>query len=90
MLHISKSIKICNKNVYLFSSLCIKIALCCLFNVEYTHIGEKDNGVLEEDSIDALEPPNSCNGNLKYAHRKRVQQRWSEKGDITFEICHQP
>nr|XP_043608362.1 uncharacterized protein LOC122580157 [Erigeron canadensis] len=44
----------------------------------------------EEDSVDALETPCSCNGSLKYAHRKCVQHWCNEKGDITCEICHQP
>ncbi|XP_071703403.1 uncharacterized protein [Rutidosis leptorrhynchoides] len=44
----------------------------------------------EEDSIDALETPCSCNGSLKYAHRKCVQHWCNEKGDLTCEICHQP
>lgn len=44
----------------------------------------------EEDSTDILEIPCSCNGSLKYAHRKCVQHWCNEKGDITCEICHQP
>ncbi|XP_076918850.1 uncharacterized protein LOC143579425 [Bidens hawaiensis] len=44
----------------------------------------------EEDSVDTLEIPCSCNGSLKYAHRKCVQHWCNEKGDITCEICHQP
>ncbi|KAL4569519.1 hypothetical protein LXL04_025158 [Taraxacum kok-saghyz] len=44
----------------------------------------------EEDSIDALETPCTCNGSLKYAHRKCVQHWCNEKGDIICEICHQP
>ncbi|KAI7751191.1 hypothetical protein M8C21_027803 [Ambrosia artemisiifolia] len=43
----------------------------------------------EEDSTDILEIPCSCNGSLKYAHRKCVQHWCNEKGDITCEICHQ-
>ncbi|PWA78087.1 RING/FYVE/PHD zinc finger superfamily protein [Artemisia annua] len=43
----------------------------------------------EEDSVDILETPCSCNGSLKYAHRKCVQHWCNEKGDITCEICHQ-
>ncbi|GAA0153726.1 ubiquitin-protein ligase [Lithospermum erythrorhizon] len=44
----------------------------------------------EEDSIKNLEAPCSCNGSLKYAHRKCVQSWCNEKGDITCEICRQP
>lgn len=44
----------------------------------------------EEDSINNLEVPCSCNGSLKFAHRKCVQRWCNEKGDITCEICHQP
>ncbi|XP_075661652.1 uncharacterized protein LOC142631389 [Castanea sativa] len=44
----------------------------------------------EEDSIKNLEIPCSCNGSLKFAHRKCVQRWCNEKGDITCEICHQP
>ncbi|KAH0762784.1 hypothetical protein KY290_018857 [Solanum tuberosum] len=44
----------------------------------------------EEDSPKNLEIPCSCNGSLKYAHRKCVQRWCNEKGDIICEICHQP
>ncbi|KAK4747290.1 hypothetical protein SAY87_026327 [Trapa incisa] len=44
----------------------------------------------EEDSITNLETPCACNGSLKFAHRKCVQQWCNEKGDINCEICHQP
>ncbi|KAF5730156.1 hypothetical protein HS088_TW20G00527 [Tripterygium wilfordii] len=44
----------------------------------------------EEDSIKNLETPCTCNGSLKFAHRKCVQRWCNEKGDITCEICHQP
>ncbi|CAN4086337.1 unnamed protein product [Withania somnifera] len=44
----------------------------------------------EEDSPKNLEIPCSCNGSLKYAHRKCIQRWCNEKGDIICEICHQP
>ncbi|XP_074277425.1 uncharacterized protein LOC141601062 [Silene latifolia] len=44
----------------------------------------------DEDSIKNLETPCSCNGSLKFAHRKCVQKWCNEKGDIICEICHQP
>ncbi|KAL1802974.1 hypothetical protein DCAR_0934631 [Daucus carota subsp. sativus] len=44
----------------------------------------------EEDSINNLEVPCSCNGSVKFAHRKCVQRWCNEKGDITCEICNQP
>ncbi|KAH9625184.1 hypothetical protein KSS87_003265 [Heliosperma pusillum] len=44
----------------------------------------------EEDSIKNLETPCTCNGSLKYAHRKCVQKWCNEKGDTICEICNQP
>ncbi|KAL9243239.1 hypothetical protein vseg_017151 [Gypsophila vaccaria] len=44
----------------------------------------------EEDSIKNLEVPCTCNGSLKFAHRKCVQKWCNEKGDIICEICNQP
>ncbi|CAN8293582.1 unnamed protein product [Cochlearia groenlandica] len=44
----------------------------------------------EESDIKNLESPCSCNGSLKYAHRKCVQHWCNEKGDTICEICHQP
>ncbi|KAK9669234.1 hypothetical protein RND81_13G117800 [Saponaria officinalis] len=44
----------------------------------------------EEDSVKNLEVPCTCNGSLKYAHRKCVQKWCNEKGDIICEICNQP
>ncbi|XP_074335694.1 endoribonuclease YSH1-like [Apium graveolens] len=44
----------------------------------------------EEDNIKNLEVPCSCNDSLKFAHRKCVQRWCNEKGDITYEIYHQP
>ncbi|KAK9684550.1 hypothetical protein RND81_10G217600 [Saponaria officinalis] len=43
----------------------------------------------EEDSFKNLEAPCSCNGSLKFAHRKCVQKWCNEKGDTICEICHQ-
>lgn len=44
----------------------------------------------EESAIKNLESPCSCNGSLKYAHRKCVQRWCNEKGNTICEICHQP
>ncbi|KAL0723427.1 hypothetical protein Bca4012_038026 [Brassica carinata] len=44
----------------------------------------------EESEIKNLESPCSCNGSLKYAHRKCVQHWCNEKGNTICEICHQP
>ncbi|KAK4756307.1 hypothetical protein SAY87_006434 [Trapa incisa] len=66
---------------------------------ETTGMDEEDKPLLrtgecricqEEDSIKNLETPCACNGSLKFAHRKCVQQWCNEKGDINCEICHQP
>ncbi|KAE8727081.1 RING/FYVE/PHD zinc finger superfamily protein isoform 3 [Hibiscus syriacus] len=43
----------------------------------------------DEDGIENLETPCSCNGSLKFAHRKCIQRWCNEKGDIICEICHQ-
>ncbi|KAL9382589.1 hypothetical protein Peur_025624 [Populus x canadensis] len=43
----------------------------------------------EEDEVLALEAPCSCNGTLKFAHRKCIQRWCNKKGDITCEICNQ-
>ncbi|KAH9607172.1 hypothetical protein KSS87_021238 [Heliosperma pusillum] len=43
----------------------------------------------EEDDDVNLESPCSCNGTLKFAHRKCIQKWCNKKGDITCEICNQ-
>ncbi|XP_010672410.2 uncharacterized protein LOC104888989 isoform X1 [Beta vulgaris subsp. vulgaris] len=43
----------------------------------------------EEDEDNSLESPCSCNGTLKFAHRKCIQRWCNKKGDITCEICNQ-
>uniref|UniRef100_A0A6N2M0B6 RING-CH-type domain-containing protein n=1 Tax=Salix viminalis TaxID=40686 RepID=A0A6N2M0B6_SALVM len=43
----------------------------------------------EEDEVLAMEAPCSCNGTLKFAHRKCIQRWCNKKGDITCEICNQ-
>ncbi|KAJ1443203.1 Zinc finger, RING-CH-type [Sesbania bispinosa] len=43
----------------------------------------------DEDQDSNMETPCSCNGTLKYAHRKCVQRWCNEKGDTTCEICQQ-
>ncbi|KAL7583395.1 uncharacterized protein LOC111896817 [Lactuca sativa] len=43
----------------------------------------------EEDGEHELESPCSCNGTLKFAHRKCIQKWCNKKGDITCEICNQ-
>ncbi|XP_010476475.1 PREDICTED: uncharacterized protein LOC104755722 [Camelina sativa] len=44
----------------------------------------------EDCAIENLESPCSCNGTLKYAHRKCIQRWCNEKGNTLCEICHQP
>ncbi|CAN1228364.1 E3 ubiquitin-protein ligase MARCHF4 [Linum perenne] len=43
----------------------------------------------DEDEDTKMEVPCSCNGSLKYAHRKCIQRWCNEKGDTICEICHQ-
>ncbi|KAL8030567.1 hypothetical protein ABFX02_14G294100 [Erythranthe guttata] len=43
----------------------------------------------EEDDEKDMEAPCSCNGTLKFAHRKCIQRWCNKKGDITCEICNQ-
>ncbi|XP_028797309.1 uncharacterized protein LOC114752776 [Neltuma alba] len=43
----------------------------------------------DEDEDSNMEPPCSCRGSLKYAHRKCVQRWCNEKGDTICEICQQ-
>ncbi|XP_047317772.1 uncharacterized protein LOC124921190 isoform X2 [Impatiens glandulifera] len=43
----------------------------------------------EEDEEQDMEVPCSCNGTLKFAHRKCIQRWCNKKGDITCEICNQ-
>ncbi|CAA0839340.1 RING/FYVE/PHD zinc finger superfamily protein [Striga hermonthica] len=43
----------------------------------------------EEDEEKDMEAPCSCNGTLKFAHRKCIQRWCNKKGDITCEICNQ-
>ncbi|XP_027348501.1 uncharacterized protein LOC113860074 [Abrus precatorius] len=43
----------------------------------------------EEDQVKALEAPCSCNGTLKFAHRKCIQRWCNKKGNTICEICNQ-
>ncbi|KAK7362697.1 hypothetical protein VNO77_04817 [Canavalia gladiata] len=43
----------------------------------------------EEDQVQALETPCSCNGTLKFAHRKCIQRWCNKKGNTICEICNQ-
>ncbi|MED6128316.1 hypothetical protein PIB30_096511 [Stylosanthes scabra] len=43
----------------------------------------------EEDHVHAMESPCSCNGTLKFAHRKCVQKWCNRKGNTICEICNQ-
>ncbi|CAJ1939347.1 unnamed protein product [Sphenostylis stenocarpa] len=43
----------------------------------------------EEDQVQAMEAPCSCNGTLKFAHRKCIQRWCNKKGNTICEICNQ-
>ncbi|TKY59143.1 E3 ubiquitin-protein ligase MARCH2 [Spatholobus suberectus] len=43
----------------------------------------------EEDQAQAMEAPCSCNGTLKFAHRKCIQRWCNKKGNTICEICNQ-
>ncbi|KAH1261402.1 hypothetical protein AAZX31_02G131400 [Glycine max] len=43
----------------------------------------------EEDLAQAMEAPCSCNGTLKFAHRKCIQRWCNKKGNTICEICNQ-
>ncbi|KAE9597238.1 putative transcription factor C2H2 family [Lupinus albus] len=43
----------------------------------------------EEDQVQDMEAPCSCNGSLKFAHRKCIQRWCNKKGNTTCEICNQ-
>ncbi|XP_015944458.1 uncharacterized protein LOC107469595 [Arachis duranensis] len=43
----------------------------------------------EEDQIHSMEAPCSCNGTLKFAHRKCIQKWCNKKGNTICEICNQ-
>ncbi|XP_019423984.1 PREDICTED: uncharacterized protein LOC109333136 isoform X2 [Lupinus angustifolius] len=43
----------------------------------------------EEDKVQDMEAPCSCNGSLKFAHRKCIQRWCNKKGNIICEICNQ-
>lgn len=43
----------------------------------------------EEDQPQAMEAPCSCNGTLKFAHRKCIQRWCNKKGNTICEICNQ-
>ncbi|KAK7319814.1 hypothetical protein RJT34_04542 [Clitoria ternatea] len=43
----------------------------------------------EDDHVQAMEAPCSCNGTLKFAHRKCIQRWCNKKGNIICEICNQ-
>ncbi|XP_020232803.1 E3 ubiquitin-protein ligase MARCH8 [Cajanus cajan] len=44
---------------------------------------------LEEDQAQAMEAPCSCNGTLKFAHKKCIQRWCNKKGNTICEICNQ-
>ncbi|KAK7252079.1 hypothetical protein RIF29_35790 [Crotalaria pallida] len=43
----------------------------------------------EEDQVQYMEAPCSCNGTLKFAHRKCIQRWCNKKGNTICEICNQ-
>ncbi|BAT75049.1 hypothetical protein VIGAN_01284800 [Vigna angularis var. angularis] len=43
----------------------------------------------EEDQVQAMEAPCSCNGTLKFAHRNCIQRWCNKKGNTICEICKQ-
>ncbi|XP_027917400.1 uncharacterized protein LOC114176529 isoform X1 [Vigna unguiculata] len=43
----------------------------------------------EEDQVQAMEAPCSCNGTLKFAHRNCIQRWCNKKGNTICEICNQ-
>ncbi|KAK7400859.1 hypothetical protein VNO78_12167 [Psophocarpus tetragonolobus] len=43
----------------------------------------------EEDQVQTMEAPCSCNGTLKFAHRKCIQRWCNKKGNTICEICNQ-